>query len=90
MTKQTRKPKPAAVVAARLARLKATPVAPEWLITAATGSLTPAGARRLSQGDALEKAMQAVHAEAQAVAHLVQAVHQMPPAWPRRPGDTLL
>ena len=84
------KPSPAAAVAARLARVKETPIAPAWLLAAATGDLTPAAARRLERGRGLEAALEAVQAEAQAVVKLREALDQLPPAWPKNHRDLLL
>ena len=87
--------KAAAVVAARLARVKKIPVAPEWLVALATdGEITPAVRARLEgrgpRRQGLESALAQVHAEGQAVATLRQALQKLTPAWPKRLGDTLL
>lgn len=91
------KTKPAnavAAVAAHLARVKETPVAPDWLVAVAKGEITPGILARL-QGrgpmrQGLESAVTQIHSEGEAVVTLRAALQQLAPAWPKRLGDTLL
>lgn len=89
------KQSPVAIVAAHLARVKETPVAPEWLLAVAIqDEITPAVVARLEgrgpRRQGLESALAQVHSEGQAVVTLRAALQQLAPAWPKRLGDTLL
>lgn len=83
-----------AAVAAQLARVKETPVAPDWLVAVAKGEITPAILARLEgrgpRRQGLESAISQIYSEGQAVVTLRGALQQLPPAWPKRLGDTLL
>jgi hypothetical protein len=82
-------------VAAQLAHVKETPVAPDWLLAIAVdGEITPAARARLegrgSRRLGLESALGQIHSEGEAVVKLRSALQQLGPAWPKRLGDTLL
>jgi len=77
--------KPTAVVAARLARTAETPVAPAWLVRAATGTPRPSDGREKSF-----PAIQALEDEARAVRALAAALGALEPAWPADPEFILL
>jgi len=77
--------KPTSAVGARLARMAETPVAPAWLVRAATGTPRPSDAREQSF-----PAVQALEDEARAVGALAAALGALEPAWPADPELILL
>lgn len=90
-----KKARGAAAVSDRLAAVKETPVAPDWLLAVAVeGDVTPAIRARLEgrgpRRQGLESALSQIASEGQAVVTLREAIQQLAPAWPKRLGDTLL